>query len=109
MALTERDKRVGERNRVRRRTAATVRNTGLGIERTDVVQALLVVGLCRTVSLALAREHVHDDWAVGVRRVAQRGLERVEVVTVERSAVVQPERADERGDITAFVMRRGES
>ena len=43
-----------------------VRHAGLGIERADVVEPLLVVGLGREVALALAREHVHDDRTVAL-------------------------------------------
>ena len=45
--VAELDERVGERAGVRRRAALAVRHAGLGIERADVVEALLVVGLGR--------------------------------------------------------------
>ena len=53
--------------------AAPDRHAGLGIERADVVEALLVVGLRRQVALALAGEHVHDHRTRATRRVAERG------------------------------------
>ena len=88
--VTERDERFGERDGVRRRSALTELHTGLGIERADVVEALLVVGLRRRVALALAREHVDDH-----RTVAARGVDGApdsqcfEVVTVDRTVVVE--------------------
>ena len=68
-------------------------HAGLGIERADVVEALLVVGLGRRVALALVREHVHDDRAVALGGVAQHRLERGDVVAVDRADVVEAERA----------------
>ena len=69
------------------------------IEGADVVQALLVVGLGREIALALARDHVHDDGTVARRRVAQRGLERGDVVSVDRADVGETESLEERGRI----------
>ena len=71
------------------------RHAGLGIERADVVEALLFVALRGEVPLALASEHVHDDGPAPRRRVAQHRLERGDVVPVDRPDVVEPERPEE--------------
>ena len=102
--LGQRDERVAERGGVRR-SVRTDRHAGLGVERADVVEALLVVGLGGEVALALVREHVHDDGTVAVRGVAQHRLERGDVVTVDRADVVETEGGEERRRIARLAAR----
>ena len=83
---------AAERAGVRRRAAA-VRHAGLGIERADVVEALLLVGLRGPVALALAGERVDDDRPVDLRgRARSAAFERGDVVAVDRAYVGEPER-----------------
>ena len=93
--LAELDQLRREGTRVRRHAAA-VRDARLGVERADVVEALLLVGLRGSVPLALARERVHDDRAVDRGGGAQRGFERIDVVPVDRALVGETERREER-------------
>ena len=104
VTLGEVDERFGERDGVRRRAALAVLHAGLAIERADVVEALLVVGLGRRVALALAGEHVHDHRTVAPGGIAQRGLERVEIVAVDRAVVRDAERADERRHVAGSAL-----
>ena len=92
--LGERDQRIAERGGVRRAVGAD-RDTGFRVERADVVQPLFVVGLGRQVALTLAGDHVYDDGTTPGRRVAQRGLERGDVVPVDRPHVLETERLEE--------------
>ncbi len=72
--------------------------TDLGVEPGRVVEAFLLVVLGGWVAAPLLGEHVHHDRAVGVvGRVAQRLLERFDVVAVEWAGVADPEGLEERG------------
>ena len=70
----------------------------LGVEHRRVVEVLLVVVLGRRVAAALLGEDVDDDRALGreLVGVAERLLELVDVVAVDRADVAHAERLEER-------------
>ena len=65
--------------------------------RADVVEPLDLVVLGRGVPPTLLREHVDHDRAVELRGVAQRPLDALDVVAVERAGVADAEVLEERG------------
>src|SRR5947207_2563032 len=95
MFLARLDDRLGERGGVR---------TGLR-GRAHVVQPLDRIVLRRRVTTALLGEHVHDDRSVVFGRVAQRALETLDVVPVERSGVPDAEVLEERVGLEVFAER----
>ena len=66
------------------------------IEDRRVVEVLLVVVLGRRVAPALLGEDVHEDGALELGGVAQRVLERLDVVAVDGAGVADAERLEER-------------
>ena len=69
-----------------------------GIEDRRIVQVLLVVVFRRRVPAALLGEDVHEDRAFGRQLdcVAERSLQLLDVVAVDRADVAHPERLEER-------------
>ena len=90
------DDRLGERLRVAGRHR--LRRPDQRVEHRRVVEVLLVVVLGRRVAAALLGEDVDDDRALGgqLDGVAQRLLELVDVVAVDRADVADAERLEER-------------
>ena len=90
------DERGAERFGVGRRRQFELGPAGRDVERADVVQALLRVGLGREVALALDGVDVDDDGAGATGGPPQSVLDGVDVVAVDGTAVPEPERTEER-------------
>ena len=97
---------LGERLRVAGRHG--LRRADQRVEHGGVVEVLLVVVLGRRVAAALLGEDVDDDRALGrqLDGVAQRLLERRDVVAVDRSDVAHAERLEERRRLQDLAHRR---
>ena len=72
------------------------RRTAVRVERRNPVEFVNLVCNCRAVALALVGDHVHHHRPADPRRVAQRLLDGLEIVPVDRSTVFEPERLEER-------------
>src|SRR5215471_156636 len=66
------------------------------VEHGGVVEVLLVVVFGGRIAPPLLGDDVHDDRPVELRRIAQRPLERLDVVAVDRTGVAHTERLEER-------------
>ena len=72
------------------------RSAAVRIERRDPMELVNLVSNCGAVALALVGDHVHHHRAADAGGVAQRLLDRLEVVSVDRPAVLEPERLEDR-------------
>ena len=87
----DRDQLVGRTPWSTAAAVPTARGALAAGRRGDLVQAVLVVLLGQRVAEALAGDHVHEHRAAEVARLAQRVLDRLLVVAVDRAEVLQAE------------------